>query len=96
MGAGRPKSIGGAYLSLIRAALFFHHEHPEITFRKDALLQSLNARLGTLLVQGGYEDPGHDLAPLGREWIADLLELKEADSARVREEPEWQQTNGSS
>lgn len=49
-----------------------HKEHPEITFRKDALLCSINERL--------VGDPGQDIEPLTGEWIHDLatLEMLEA------------------
>jgi hypothetical protein len=58
------------------------HEHPEITIRKDALLSSINARLGRL-IQG--EDPGVDLTPLSGAWISELYLFQEAELVALEE-----------
>lgn len=47
-------------------------EHPEITFRTDALLRSINDRLGALAAGHGV---GQDIPPLERTYLAELLEF---------------------
>lgn len=58
---------------LLRAAVRCHQEHPEISIRRDALLWSINERLGALLPPGAAA--GLDLTPLGNQFVAELLEV---------------------
>jgi hypothetical protein len=37
---------------MLKTALHYHQEHPAITFQRDALLRSVNARLGALVMMG--------------------------------------------
>jgi hypothetical protein len=57
--------------------LRWNKRHPELEMRQDALLRSLNARLGALLGHWGVPDPGMELVPLGVEWIGDCVSLTE-------------------
>lgn len=67
---------------MCRAVLQQSHEHPEITIRKDALLCSINERLGALL---GSRAPGADLVPLGQAWLTELVLFQEAEFAALEE-----------
>jgi hypothetical protein len=52
--------------------------HPELAFRWDALLRSINDRLGG--------KPGEDVEPLSTRWLGDLERLDEGDdNAELRE-----------
>ncbi len=64
----------------MRLALQHHREHPEITFRRDALLLSINERLGVLCsaLSPGIT-AGADLEPLSTEWVTELQAFAEAD-----------------
>lgn len=78
----------------MRAALTQTDEHPEITFRKDALLRSMNDRLGGVigmlgrilgaltgqaLITGHQFSLGQDIEPLSRRYLAELLEFAVAN-----------------
>lgn len=69
---------------MLRAALQIHREHPEITFRRDALLCSINERMGQLLrLMQGYAVEGHvagtDVAPLSGVWVEELVRFHAAN-----------------
>lgn len=67
----------------MRAALQLHHEHPEITLRRDALLCSINARLGALLPEG---DAGGDFEPLSTLYLEELILFNQANVEDVEEQ----------
>ena len=67
-----------AYGLIVRAALTLTGEHPEVTFRQDALLRSINDRLGALVAREWSDPwplPGQEVPPLSREYLAELLEF---------------------
>jgi hypothetical protein len=53
-------------------------EHPEITFRRDALLMSINDRLGALLPP--EVNAGADMAPLTTLYLDELLRFAAANA----------------
>lgn len=55
-------------------------EHPEITFRRDALLCSINDRLGAFVETRGA---GADIAQLTRAYLGELVEFAIANSEDV-------------
>jgi hypothetical protein len=70
------KRLRGGYRQVLGAVLRRVKTHPELIVRNDALLWSINERLGGLCrAQGALPVPGQDLTPLGRRWLADLLAL---------------------
>lgn len=68
---------------LARAALTLHAQHPEVTSRWDALLRSINERLGALLPPD--VDAGGDLPPLGTAWLGELAAFAEANGEDTRD-----------
>ncbi len=60
-----------------------------MTARQDALLCSINARLGHICrrIDPGAEPPGEDLAPLGDAWLHDLVALQEAEAMPIDQRP---------
>jgi hypothetical protein len=80
---------------LVRAALHLQHEHPEITIRRDALLCSINDRLGALLLLQGDEkqweqalDAGQEIAGLSTVYLEELILFNQANVEDVEEEAE--------
>jgi hypothetical protein len=55
-----------------------------MVFRTDALLCSINARLGAML---GPEPAGEDLPPLTGDWLEELLLFTEAEMDSEGDEP---------
>jgi hypothetical protein len=54
------------------------HQHPEIVFRTDALLMSINDRLGALLPPD--RNAGCDLVPLSSVWVEELIRFGVAEA----------------
>lgn len=50
--------------------------HPGIVTQQDALLCSINDRLGLLCKRHGFdgEVPGEDIEPIGCSWVEDMME----------------------
>lgn len=70
----------------MRLALQNHREHPEITFRRDALLMSINDRLGVLCYAlSGHTTAGAALEPLSTEWVTELQEFAQADLEDIQD-----------
>jgi hypothetical protein len=57
-------------------------------FRTDALLRSINDRLGALCASGGCAGPGIDLPPLTTEWVDELMRFAEAEEEEIPEAEE--------
>lgn len=76
--AQTPKRIEGGYGRLLQVALDYNRRHPEIDTRVDALLWSINERLGGR--------PGLEIEPLGTTWLDDLWRLSVEESRRMGRE----------
>jgi hypothetical protein len=65
----------GAYGTTLRVAQKFTHQHPELIERQDALLTSINDRLGALCTRLSCQEAGRDFASLTDDWLRDLVDL---------------------
>lgn len=66
--------------------------HPELVFRTDTLLRSINDRLGRL---AGCES-GTDVPPLTLDWLDDIASIQIADGTELedaRDEDELEETD---
>ena len=85
-GAAPGKRLSGFGRDLCRVALRYVRTHPELVERHDALLVSINDRLGAL-VTALAAPAGQDIAPLGDSWLDDLLDVAAAERLeRARED----------
>lgn len=57
----------------LRAALKYNQRHPELDFRADALLCSINERLGAIVRHFLAGPTGDDFEPLSDAYLGDLL-----------------------
>jgi hypothetical protein len=59
-------------------------EHPEIIHRRDALLCSINDRLGALC-RLEHQEAGEDFAPLSGAWLDEMIAFIAADASEREE-----------
>ena len=76
-----PKHARSVIGRLTRLALRQNGQHPELTFRNDALLCSINERLGALLPAGA--EAGEEFGPLGWDWLHELGPMAAVDAEEL-------------
>ena len=71
---------------MIRVALDMRAaHHPEVIHRHDALLCSINDRLGSLLTRMRTPSAGQDIAPMDTVYLDELLAIAEAKAIATEE-----------
>jgi len=85
---------------IVRTALHYIYEHPEVTFHRHALLARIDERLGMLIemavlfIRGGdtagdwarfARTAAERMAPLSHDWLGDLMEFATEDADAMDE-----------